>query len=85
MVLENDELEDFPPPNEINVSFTICMIVCTLVGLSALLRYFRLWAGHQGEYEEAKAYYQKALKIRVSKLGEDHPYVKETKRNLARL
>ena len=42
-------------------------------------------ARHQGEYEEAKAYYQKALKIRVSKLGEDHPHVKQTKRNLARL
>ena len=39
-------------------------------------------ARNQGEYEEAKAYYQKALKIFVSKLGEDHPYVKQTKRNL---
>ena len=29
-------------------------------------------ARNQGEYEEAKAYYQKALKITVSKLGEDH-------------
>ena len=42
-------------------------------------------ADDQGEYEEAKAYYQKALKIYVSKLGEDHPSVTRTKRNLARL
>ena len=42
-------------------------------------------AQNQGEYEEAKAYHQKALKIFVSKLGEDHPYVKQTKRNLALL
>ena len=39
----------------------------------------------QGEYEEAKAYYQKALKIRVSKLGEDHPSVTRTKGHLALL
>ena len=42
-------------------------------------------ADNQGEYEEAKAYYQKALKIKVSKLGEDHPSVRQTKRNLALL
>ena len=37
----------------------------------------------QGEYEEAKAYHQKALKIRVSKLGEDHVDVAMSYNNLA--
>merc|ERR1712054_470443 len=36
----------------------------------------------QGEYEEAKAYHQKALKIRVSKLGEDHVDVANSYNNL---
>ena len=39
-------------------------------------------AHKQGEYEEAKAYYQKALKIRVSKLGEDHVDVATSYNNL---
>ena len=42
-------------------------------------------ARHQGEYEEAKAYYQKALKIRVSKLGEDHPNTVLSKANMKSL
>merc|ERR1711988_1839488 len=39
-------------------------------------------AKNQGEYEEAKAYYHKALKIRVSKLGEDHVDVATSYNNL---
>ena len=39
-------------------------------------------ADNQGEYEEAKAYYQKALKIYVSKLGEDHVDVAMSYNNL---
>ena len=39
-------------------------------------------ASNQGEYEEAKAYYQKALKITVSKLGEDHVDVAMSYNNL---
>ena len=42
-------------------------------------------AYHQGEYEEAKAYYQKALKIYVSKLGEDHPNTVYSKANMESL
>ena len=39
-------------------------------------------ARHQGKYEEAKAYYQKALKIQVSKLGGDHPGTVLSKANI---
>ena len=39
-------------------------------------------AVNQGEYEEAKAYHQKALKIQVSKLGEDHVNVAMSYGNL---
>ena len=42
-------------------------------------------ADDQGEYEEAKAYYQKALKIFVSKLGEDHPSTVYSKANMESL
>ena len=42
-------------------------------------------AQNQGEYEEAKAYYQKALKIQVSKLGEDHPNTVLSKANMKSL
>ena len=42
-------------------------------------------ADEQGEYEEAKAYYQKALKIFVSKLGEDHPNTVLSKANIESL
>ena len=44
-----------------------------------------LVAEKQGEYEEAKAYHQKALKIRVSKLGEDHPNTVLSKANIESL
>lgn len=39
-------------------------------------------ARHQGECEEAKAYYQKALKIKVSELEEDHVDVANSYNNL---
>ena len=37
----------------------------------------------QGKYEEALDYYNKALTIRINKLGEDHPDVATTYNNIA--
>ena len=37
----------------------------------------------QGKYEEVERYYQRALEIYESKLGQDDPNVAKTKNNLA--
>ena len=37
----------------------------------------------QGKYEEALDYYNKALTIKLNKLGEDHPDVASTYNNIA--
>jgi hypothetical protein len=38
---------------------------------------------NQGKYEEVERYYQRALEIYESKLGQDDPNVAKTKNNLA--
>ena len=38
----------------------------------------------KGDYDQAIEYYQKALKIQISALGENHPDTKRTQRNLAK-
>ena len=37
----------------------------------------------QGKYDEALAMYEKALSIRLKKLGDDHPSVADTYNNMA--
>ena len=38
---------------------------------------------NQGKYDEALAMYEKALSIRLKKLGDDHPDVADTYNNMA--
>ena len=38
---------------------------------------------NQGKYEEALAMYEKALSIKLKKLGDDHPDVADTYNNMA--